>query len=270
VSSPNKVIDLPTNLRELMVRLRDPGQGCPWDLEQDFASIAPYTLEEAYEVADAISRGNLDDLCEELGDLWLQVVFHAQMAEDQGAFNLDDVEAGIVAKMIRRHPHVFGAADIGSAAEQTVSWESIKAAEKAAADPSKLQSRLGDIPVHFPALMAAAKLGKRASRVGFDWPDTVGVWAKLDEELTELRESVESGGAAEQRHELGDVLFSVVNLARHLDIEPERALREANTRFVERFEAMDAAWTAQGNSPEQRALEDLEADWQAAKRKLSE
>ena len=251
-------------LIEIMAALRDPAGGCPWDLEQDFATIAPYTLEEAYEVADAIERGDLAALREELGDLLLQVVFHARMAEEQGAFGFEDVAAGICDKLVRRHPHVFGAAVIGSAAEQTLAWDEIKAAEKAARGVQA--GLLDDVPLALPALTRAAKLGRRAARIGFDWPDAAGPRAKLDEELAELDAVLQAGAApAALAAELGDVLFSVVNLARHLGVDPEAALRGSNARFKSRFGHVERRLAESGLDPASAGLERLEDWWQEAK-----
>jgi nucleoside triphosphate diphosphatase len=251
-------------LIEIMAALRDPARGCPWDLEQDFASIAPYTLEEAYEVADAIERRDLDALHEELGDLLLQVVFHARMAEEQGAFRFEDVAAGICDKLVRRHPHVFGEAVIGSAAEQTLAWDEIKAAEKAARGVQP--GLLDDVPLALPALTRAAKLGRRAARIGFDWPDATGPRAKLDEELAELDAVLQAGAPqAELAAELGDVLFSVVNLARHHGVDPEAALRGSNARFTSRFRHVERRLAEAGMDPESAGLERLESWWQEAK-----
>lgn len=247
----------------IMAMLRDPERGCPWDLEQDFASIAPYTLEEAYEVADAIERGDLEGLREELGDLLLQVVFHARMAEERGAFRFADVAAGICDKLVRRHPHVFAAARVGSAAEQTHAWEAIKAGEKAARGaPAGL---LDDVPLALPALARAAKLGRRAAQVGFDWPDASGPRGKIDEELAELDAAAAAGGRDAVEQEIGDLLFSVVNLARHHGVDPEAALRAANARFTQRFRHVErrrATAVASGDSP---GLEQLDAWWREAK-----
>ncbi len=231
---PGAVTTVPVaRLLEIMAKLRDPEDGCPWDLEQDFRSIAPYTLEEAYEVADAIERGDLGDLQEELGDLLLQVVFHAQMARELGAFGFEDVVAGICNKLVRRHPHVFAGATVESAAAQTESWERLKAEEKAARGRA---GALDDVPVALPALTRAAKLGRRAARVGFDWPDATGPRRKVDEELQELDSAIagdEDPDAVEA--EFGDLLFALVNYARHLGIDPESALRGSNEKFVRRF-----------------------------------
>jgi ATP diphosphatase len=251
-------------LLEIMAALRDPQGGCPWDLEQDFASIAPYTLEEAYEVADAIGREDLDGLREELGDLLLQVVFHAQMAREQGAFDFSDVVQGICDKMVRRHPHVFGDETVESAAAQTLAWERLKAQEKASKGGGGL---LDDVPLALPALARAAKLGRKAARVGFDWPDSDGPRRKLDEELAELDEALaQAPGQEAVEAELGDVLFAMVNFARHVGVDPEAALRRSNDKFVRRFrhveERLDAARLA-GQEP---GLEQLDAWWEEAKR----
>ncbi len=218
-------------LARIMARLRDPVRGCPWDREQDFASIAPYTIEEAYEVADAIARGDLADLRDELGDLLLQVVFHARMAEEAGAFDLADVAEAICAKMERRHPHIFGDTAAETAEAVLANWEAIKAAEKPRA------SVLDDVPLALPALTRAEKLQKRAARTGFDWPDATGPRAKIAEELAELDAAADDAARAD---ELGDLLFAVVNLARHLKIDPEAALRAANIKFETRFRAIEA------------------------------
>jgi MazG family protein len=245
-------------LLKIMARLRDPVHGCPWDVEQTFASIAPYTLEEAYEVADAIERDDLAALEEELGDLLLQVVFHAQMASEQGAFDFERVARGIAAKLVRRHPHVFGGERLADAAAQSARWEEIKAAEKAARGPSSV---LDDVPAALPALTRAAKLGRRAARIGFDWPDAAGARAKIAEELGELDAAIAGGDPAAVRHELGDVLLAVTNLARHLEVDPEGALRAANRRFENRFRHVEAAAATDGD----RRPEALERHWQAAK-----
>ena len=248
-------------LLEIMARLRDPERGCPWDLEQDFASIAPYTLEEAYEVADAIERADLAALEEELGDLLLQVVFHAQMAKEAGAFDFERVVRGISAKMIRRHPHVFAGEQVVDASAQSARWEDIKAAEKAArgAAPAGL---LGDVPIALPALARAMKLGRRAARIGFDWPDRVGARAKVDEELGELDEAIAGGDRARVCAEFGDVLLALANLARHLEVDAEGALREANGRFTRRFGHVERQVAAGAGG----TLEDMERHWQDAKR----
>jgi len=240
-------------LADIMARLRDPASGCPWDLEQDFQTIAPYTIEEAYEVADAIARTDMADLAVELGDLLLQVVYHAQMAAEAGLFTLADVVSGICGKMIARHPHVFGSAEVASAAAQTEAWEAMKAAERGPA------GTLDGVALGLPALMRAQKLQKRAARVGFDWPDVSGPRAKIDEELAEILSA--SPDAVEG--EVGDLLFAAVNYARHLGIDAESALRHANDKFERRFRAVEAA--ADGPLAG-KAIDELERLWQAAKR----
>src|SRR5580692_8217430 len=253
-------------LLAIMAALRTPKTGCPWDLAQNFSTIAPYTLEEAYEVADAIERGNLVDLKEELGDLLLQVVFHARMAEEQGAFDFAQVAEAINDKMVRRHPHVFGEVRHRSSAEQTEAWETIKAAERAAkADAPAAASLLDDVPVGLPALTRAVKLSKRAARVRFVWPSAVEVLAKLHEEVAELEAEVVAGDVEKARDELGDVLFVCANLARELDIDPEAALRGTNAKFVRRFKYIEAALAAKGSSPEASDLAEMDALWDAAK-----
>jgi MazG family protein len=255
-------------LREIMARLRDPAGGCAWDLEQSFATIAPYTIEEAYEVADAIERGDMADLADELGDLLLQVVFHAQMAREAGAFDFDDVARGVVAKMIRRHPHVFGDAAARTAAEQTAAWDEIKAQEraaKAAGAEAAAKGVLADVPLALPALTRAAKLSRRAARVGFVWPDISGVMAKLAEEVAELEAEVAAGDVERARKELGDVLFVCANIARSLEIDPEDALRETNAKFVRRFAHIEASLAARGSSPERSTLEEMDCLWLEAK-----
>jgi nucleoside triphosphate diphosphatase len=250
-------------LLAIMARLRDPERGCPWDIEQDFRSIAPYTIEEAYEVADAIDRGALGELREELGDLLLQVVFHARMAEEQGAFDFSDVVAAICDKMIRRHPHVFGEAKVADAAAQTEAWERMKSAERGAADPSALAG----IPRGLPEWMRALKLQKRAARVGFDWPGPAEVLAKLDEEIAELRVEIDAGAPADKlEDELGDVLFVACNLARKLDLDPSAALRRANAKFERRFRHMEALAARSGRSLDvSMALAEQDALWNIAR-----
>jgi tetrapyrrole methylase family protein/MazG family protein/ATP diphosphatase len=237
-------------LVEIMARLRDPVGGCAWDLEQTFATIAPYTVEEAYEVADAIERGDLKDLKEELGDLMLQVVFHSRMAEEQGAFDLADVATAINDKMIRRHPHVFGDESHRTSGEQTVAWEVIKQQER---DQKARTGILDDVPVGLPALTRAVKLNKRAARVGFVWPSVTEVLDKLDEEVAELKVEIEAGDRDKMRGELGDVLFVLANLARELDIEPEDALRATNAKFVRRFGFIEAALWDEAKAAERSA-----------------
>ncbi|GGB15199.1 nucleoside triphosphate pyrophosphohydrolase [Allosediminivita pacifica] len=248
-------------LREIMRRLRDPQTGCPWDIEQTFASIAPYTIEEAYEVADAIEREAWGELKGELGDLLFQSVFHAQMAEDAGLFNFDDVANAIADKMVARHPHVFGDESRDKSAEQqTRDWETVKAAERAAKDEKGV---LDGVALGLPALTRAVKLQNRAARVGFDWPQTDQVLDKVAEEMAELREATDPAHRAE---EFGDLLFVMANLARHLDIDPEDALRAANLKFTRRFGAVEAALAEQGRHPKDSTLEEMDALWDAAKR----
>ena len=259
-------------LLAVMARLRDPVGGCPWDLEQTFATIAPYTIEEAYEVADAIQRGDRAGLREELGDLLLQVVYHAQMAREAGLFDFDDVAAGIADKMVRRHPHVFGTTTtVDDAAAQSVAWEEQKARERrhkaaAAEDGGGPPSVLDDVPVALPALTRAAKLQRRAARVGFDWPEARPVLDKLREEIGEIEAEIDQGRAPDRlEDEIGDLLFSAVNLARHLATDPEAALRRANAKFERRFRAVEAALAAEGRDPAAVGLEELERYWQRAK-----
>lgn len=253
-------------LRELMARLRDPQKGCPWDLKQSFATIAPYTIEEAYEVFDAIERDDIEGLRDELGDLLFQVVFHARMAEEAGHFDFDDVAAGIVAKMRRRHPHVFGDADLRDAGQVAASWEQIKAEERAA---SADQSAIAGVARALPALRRAQKLGKRAAAVGFDWPDQSGVHEKIGEELAELEAAVGSRERAAIDEEFGDLLFAVVNLARHLQVDPEAALTAANYKFERRFRDMEQAILAGGKQLTDMSLESLDQEWRAAKHRLA-
>ncbi len=253
-------------LLEVMQALRDPDTGCEWDLEQSYATIAPYTVEEAYEVADAIARDDITGLRDELGDLLLQVVFHAQIGKDQGDFDFEEVAGAIADKMIRRHPHVFGSDEERAAGKQDGSWERIKAEERAAA---KADGTLAGIAVALPALKRAQKLGKRAGTVGFDWPDLSGVRAKIDEELHELEEAVGSRDSARVDEEFGDLLFSVVNLARHLGVDAEQALTGANRKFEERFREMERALAANGKALSKLSLAEMEQEWRAAKRRIS-
>ena len=252
-------------LVEIMARLRAPEGGCPWDVEQTFATIAPYTIEEAYEVADAIERRDLGDLKDELGDLLLQVVFHARMAEEEGAFDFADVARAINDKMVRRHPHVFADVTHKDVAEQTRAWETIKAGERAAKRADQPASLLDEVPTALPALTRAVKLSKRAARVGFVWPSAAEVLAKLHEEVAELEAEVAAGDLAKAREELGDVLFVCANLARELDVDPEAALRTTNAKFVRRFKYIEAELAARGSSPEQSDLAEMDALWDAAK-----
>ncbi len=253
-------------LLAVMAKLRDPKGGCPWDVEQTFETIAPYTIEEAYEVADAIARGDMADLKEELGDLLLQVVYHAQIAGEDGAFAFEDVAEAIADKMIRRHPHVFGDTSVGSAAAQTKAWEAVKAEERRAKGRVERESLLDDLPLALPALTRAEKLQKRAARGGFDWPETRQVLAKLDEELSELRTELAGAGVADRlEDELGDVLFTVANLARHLKVDPEGALRRTNRKFERRFRAIEDALEKDGRRIEDTPLDELETLWQSVK-----
>jgi MazG family protein len=251
-------------LLELMAQLRDPQRGCPWDLRQDFASVAPYTLEEAYEVADAIARRDFDDLRLELGDLLLQVVFHAQMAQEAGLFNFEDVAAGICDKLLRRHPHVFGDAVFETDAERAAAWEAAKAAERAGRGESG-SGVLGGVAQALPALRRAQKLQQRAAQVGFDWPDLEPVLDKLDEELAELRQALDQGERAAVADELGDLLFVMANLARHLQVDAEDALRQGNAKFERRFAYIEQALKAAGRRPQDCTLAQLDALWDAAK-----
>jgi len=248
-------------LREIMAQLRSPNGGCAWDLEQTFETIAPYTIEEAYEVADAIQRNSMPALREELGDLLFQVVFHARMAEEADAFDLTDVIEALNAKMTERHPHVFGEVEVRTAAAQTVAWETMKAQKRVAAGATSL---LDDIPLALPALLRAEKLTKRAARVGFDWPTADQVLVKLYEELVELSAGRAAGDAENVAEELGDILFVVANLARKLNVNPEEALRQANAKFERRFKHMEGAMA--GSAGNDWSLEEMEALWLAAKR----
>ncbi|MEJ1992204.1 MAG: nucleoside triphosphate pyrophosphohydrolase [Maritimibacter sp.] len=250
-------------LVEIMRRLRDPAGGCPWDIEQDFATIAPYTIEEAYEVADAIEREEWGELKGELGDLLFQSVFHAQMAEERGLFSFHDVAKGMADKMVARHPHVFGdQAGIDDAAAQTENWEAIKAAERANRAEHGV---LDGVAVGLPALLRAYKLQKRAARVGFDWPDVSQVLDKVVEEAREVAEARDTLSHEELTEELGDLFFVLANLARKLDVEPEAALRHANAKFIRRFEGIEAKLAAQGKSPQDSDLEEMDALWDAVK-----
>ena len=253
-------------LLEVMAKLRDREGGCPWDLRQDFSTVAPYTLEEAYEVADAIARQDLPGLRGELGDLLFQVVFHARMAEEAGAFDFEDVAAGIVEKMVRRHPHVFGTPAERRRGAVSGSWERIKAEERReVAAAGSTGGILDGVAQALPALRRAQKLGKRAAGAGFDWPDGDGPRAKVLEELEELDEARRSEDAARTTEELGDLLFAIVNLARHLDVDAEQALTAANRKFERRFRAMEAAIMAEGRQLADLPLEVLERYWQQAK-----
>ena len=263
------------DLTALMARLRDPEDGCPWDLKQTFATIVPHTLEEVYEVVDTIEREDWVHLREELGDLLFQVVFYARMAEEQGDFSLQDVVHDITAKLLRRHPHVFpegtlnsrrGAAAV-SEREIAANWERIKAEEKAEGQTESPEtSVLDDVPLALPGMARATKLQKKASRVGFDWDHVAPVWTMLHSELEELREAAEGGDRDAMEDELGDILFATVNLARHLGLDPERALRRTNAKFTGRFQYIEQALQARGRTPADATLEEMDALWQAAKK----
>jgi ATP diphosphatase len=262
-------------LIEIMAALRTPGTGCPWDLEQDFATIAPYTIEEAYEVADAIVRGDLDDLRDELGDLLLQVVFHARMAQEQGAFDFGDVVQALTEKLVRRHPHVFG--DARGLTPKAVEglWERIKAQEREQKRERAQKSpghggegaagALAGVPVGLPALTRALKLQAKAGKVGFDWNNPLAVLAKIREEADEIEAELAAGSRGAAGAEVGDLLFAVVNLARHLDVDPEATLRATNRKFEQRFAAIERALADRGKTPQASTLEEMEALWNAAK-----
>lgn len=249
-----------------MARLRDPKDGCPWDVEQTFETIAPYTIEEAYEVAQAIDAGDMEELKGELGDLLFQVVFHARMAEEAGHFAFADVVKTVTRKMIRRHPHVWGDAKVESAADQTAAWEDHKAAERAADPQGEQASILDDVPLALPALLRAEKLQKRAARVGFDWPEIAPVVAKIKEEIGELSDVLAANPQGEAvAEEMGDLLFAAVNLARHIDIAPEEALRRSNEKFARRFRFIEKAVAESGRKIGEMTLDELEALWIEAK-----
>ena len=258
-----------SGLLEIMAALRTPHTGCPWDLEQNFATIAPYTIEEAYEVADAIARGDLADLRDELGDLLLQVVFHARMAQEQGAFAFGDVVQAITEKMLRRHPHVFGDADARRPDAVKGLWERIKAEEKAARAAQKgaaaPDGALAGVPTALPAMMRAQKLQTKAGQVGFDWNDPQAVLAKIREETEEVANALARGDQAAAGQEVGDLLFAAVNLARHLDQDAEGLLRSTNRKFERRFGAVESALARRGRSPTQASLQEMDALWDAAK-----
>jgi ATP diphosphatase len=290
---PNTATGALQRLIEIMAALRTPGTGCPWDLEQTFQTIAPYTIEEAYEVADAIGRGDLADLKDELGDLLLQVVYHSRMAEEKGAFAFADVADAVNAKMIRRHPHVFGSQEERAAGAQPDFWARIKAQERAAkaAERTRLASPgtqapatahgsklLADVPVGLPALTRAIKLQDKAARVGFDWPDIAPVFAKMKEEIAELEEvaleadprSARAQGSADVaaiEEELGDMLFVMANIARHLKLDPETALRKANDKFTRRFAYIERRLSEMGKTPEESSLEEMDALWNEVRAK---
>ncbi len=252
-------------LIEIMAALRTPGSGCPWDLEQNFQTIAPYTLEEAYEVADAIARGDLDDLRDELGDLLLQVAFHARMAEEQGAFDFGDVVETITSKLIRRHPHVFADAEGRTAKAVEGLWERIKHQEKAERGEAAPAGALTGVPVALPALTRALKLQDKAGRVGFDWNDPRRVLAKIREEADEIEAELANADKTHAAAEVGDLLFAVVNLARHLGADPEGILRVTNLKFERRFSAIERALAARGKTPKDATLAEMDALWDEAK-----
>jgi nucleoside triphosphate diphosphatase len=253
-------------LKDIMATLRDPERGCPWDLEQTWESIAPHTLEEAYELADAIAQQDPAKVRDELGDLLFQVVFQSRIAEERGLFDLEDVAAAIGSKLERRHPHVFGEATVRSAAEQTVAWEAHKAAERRATGGG--EGALDGVTLGLPALTRAAKLGRRAGAVGFDWTRAADVLGKVEEEVRELNGALESGDPEQAREELGDVLFSIAQLARHLGADPEEALRAANAKFERRFRRMERILAEHGRHPRDAAPDELEALWARAKREV--
>jgi len=254
-----------SRLIEIMAALRTPDTGCPWDLEQNFRTIAPYTIEEAYEVADAIARDDLAGLKDELGDLLLQVVFHARMAEEQGAFDFNDVVETLTTKLIRRHPHVFADAEGKTAKAVEGLWEQIKAEEKAEAAKPMQSGALSGVPVALPALTRAFKLQNKAGRVGFDWKDPRAVLAKIREEADEIEAELDRDRKTQQAAEVGDLLFAVVNLARHLQADPESLLRETNIKFERRFAAIERALAARGKTPRDATLAEMDALWDAAK-----
>jgi len=254
-----------SRLIEIMAALRTPGTGCPWDLEQGFATIAPYTLEEAYEVADAIARGDMADLREELGDLLLQVVFHARMAQEQGAFDFGDVVQAITEKLLRRHPHVFGEARGLSPDDVKQLWERIKGDEKARKGKPEPAGALAGVPVALPALTRALKLQHKAGKVGFDWNDPMAVLAKIREEADEIEAAIGAGECKQAAAEVGDLLFAVVNLARHLDADPEAVLRATNHKFERRFGSIERELAARGKSPREATLAEMDALWDEAK-----
>jgi nucleoside triphosphate diphosphatase len=260
------VSDSIERLRQVMVRLRDPAHGCPWDREQDWASIAPHTIEEAYELADAIARDEPAAVRDELGDVLFQVVFQARIAEERGLFDLDAVAATIADKLERRHPHVFADAKVADAAAQTVAWEQHKRAERAAKGQGT--GALDGVTLGLPALIRATKLGSRAARVGFDWADAAGVVDKVSEELGELQVEIAQGDRARTHEELGDLLFALAQAARHLGVDAEAALRDANTKFERRFRHVEAALATTGHTPADVDMERLESLWVRAKQEL--
>lgn len=272
MNKPVEPLDPIDELIDIMKRLRTPRTGCPWDLEQTFATIAPYTIEEAYEVADAIAKGDMPHLREELGDLLFQVIFHARMAEESGHFDFWDVVRDLNAKMVRRHPHVFpeqaeNAPHIRLAGEQIKAWEAQKAAERAAKSQGHPSSVLDGVILALPALMRAVKLQNRAARVGFDWPSLDPVFAKLLEEWQEFQDAIAEGESQDRLiEEYGDLLFVMANIARHLQIDPEEALRQANAKFERRFKKIEQRLMAMGKQPEESSLEEMDALWDVVKR----
>ncbi len=255
-----------TLLLDIMAQLRDPESGCPWDLEQDFSSIAPYTLEEAYEVADAIERNAPGDICDELGDLLFQVVFHAQLAKEKGWFGFADVVEAINSKMLRRHPHVFGDEHVADARAQTEAWEKHKAKERSSGAEGEDDSALANVTMALPALVRAQKIQRRAARAGFDWDGIDGALAKLEEEVAELRSAISGRESRHRQHEeLGDILFSCVNLARFMDADAEQVLRNANSKFTQRFREVEAMASAAGRQLSDCTLEELEDFWRQVK-----
>ena len=260
INNPSKGMP---RLLEIMRALRDPESGCPWDIEQNFKTIAPYTVEEAYEVADAIERENWEDLKNELGDLLLQTVYHTQMAEEEDLFNFNDVVNQISEKMIKRHPHVFGNESTNKTASQQVKdWESIKAEERSKKNQTGI---LDDVALNLPALVRSLKLQKRAARVGFDWPEISQVLDKIDEETKELIEAKKTEPQQRIKEEFGDLMFSIVNLGRHLKVDPEEALKQTNRKFITRFNFVESSIRSQGKKIEDTSLEEMEALWQQAK-----
>ena len=263
-----------SRLIEIMAALRNPQGGCPWDIVQTFETIKPYTIEEAYEVADAIERNDLDDLCDELGDLLLQVVFHARMAEEAGAFAFGDVVEAITAKMIRRHPHVFAVSGAETADDVKLQWDDIKRQEKELRAARRAKSgivedfkagHLGSVQRSFPALTEALKIQERAAKVGFDWSEPEPILDKIEEEIAELREALKEGRKNKVADELGDLIFAVVNIGRHVKADPEQALRGTNTKFRRRFHHIETELAANGENLDDATLERMEALWQAAK-----
>jgi len=260
INNPSKGM---LRLQEIMRALRDPEGGCPWDIEQNFSSIAPYTVEEAYEVADAIERENWDDLKNELGDLLLQTVYHTQMAEEENLFNFNDVVNQISEKMIKRHPHVFGSLKQNKTSDQQIKdWEAIKADERVKKNQTGI---LDDVALNLPALVRSLKLQKRAARVGFDWPTVSKVLKKIEEETKELVEAKEFESQERINEEFGDLMFSIVNLGRHLKVDPEEALKKTNIKFITRFQFIEDEIKSEGKNLEDTSLEEMEKLWQRAK-----